>query len=82
MTKAHILRLARLRAAVTSGEAQRLRVASHLSINEVADACKVDQSTIWRWENGRRIPRGTAALRYAEFIDALQRQAAGGRESA
>lgn len=69
---AQLLRLSRIRAAVNSGEARRLREAAHLSIGEVARACGVDQSTVWRWERGTRTPRGRQALAYGELIDSLR----------
>ncbi|MEU0809545.1 helix-turn-helix transcriptional regulator [Streptomyces sp. NPDC005970] len=74
VTKTHVLRLAQVRAALVSGEARRLRIAAQLSIGEVAHECGVDQSTIWRWENGVRTPRGKAALAYGEVIDSLRKQ--------
>lgn len=80
MPKAQALRLVRLRAAVASGEAQRLRVAAKLSISEVADACGVDQSTVWRWEKGTRLPRGDHALEYADLIESLRQQFASERQ--
>ncbi|MEU1219184.1 helix-turn-helix domain-containing protein [Streptomyces microflavus] len=69
-----LLQLARVRAAVNSGEARRLREASDLSIGEVARACGVDQSTVWRWERGARKPRGGGALAYGELIDSLRNE--------
>ncbi|WP_173266521.1 helix-turn-helix domain-containing protein [Streptomyces pacificus] len=69
---AQLLRLSRIRAAANSGEARRLREAAHLSIAEVARACGVDQSTVWRWERGTRRPRGRQALAYGELIDSLR----------
>ncbi|WP_438478993.1 helix-turn-helix domain-containing protein [Streptomyces asiaticus] len=74
MAQVHLLRLAQVRAAVSSGEAERLRVAARLSIGEVARACGVDQSTVWRWENGMRKPRGRGALAYGELIESLRTQ--------
>ncbi|MET9876541.1 helix-turn-helix transcriptional regulator [Actinacidiphila glaucinigra] len=74
MAQAQILRLSWVRAAVSSGEARRLREAAHLSIGEVARACGVDQSTVWRWERGTRQPRGEHALRYADLIETLSEQ--------
>ncbi|WP_326597775.1 helix-turn-helix domain-containing protein [Streptomyces sp. NBC_01803] len=68
------LRLAEIRAAVSNGEARRLRVAADLSIGEVARACGVDQSTVWRWEKGTRRPCGHGALQYAKLIAELRRQ--------
>ncbi|GHA60943.1 hypothetical protein GCM10010330_10890 [Streptomyces tendae] len=72
MAQAQALRLADMRSALSSGEAERLRVDAQLSIGEVARACGVDQSTVWRWENGVRKPRGVAALAYAELIESLR----------
>lgn len=84
MAQAQALRLADVRTALTSGEAERLRVAAQLSIGEVARACGVDQSTVWRWERGIRKPRGEAALAYAELIDSLRKRSSptGERETA
>jgi DNA-binding transcriptional regulator YiaG len=74
MAQAQALRLADVRSALTSGEAERLRVAAQLSIGEVARACGVDQSTVWRWERGVRKPRGDAALAYGELIESLRKR--------
>ncbi|MFF7200483.1 helix-turn-helix domain-containing protein [Streptomyces sp. NPDC008141] len=74
VTETQVLRLADVRAAVSSGEAQRLRVAAQLSIGEVANAIGVDQSTVWRWEQGARKPRGEGALAYGELIKALRQK--------
>ncbi|MFF1702572.1 helix-turn-helix domain-containing protein [Streptomyces sp. NPDC058252] len=76
MNQAPILRLAGVRAAVSSGEARQLREMAQLSIGEVAKACGVDQSTVWRWERGTRKPRGEAALAYGELIESLRKKAA------
>lgn len=78
MSKAHALRLVRLRAAISSGETRQVRVAARLSISEMAAACGVDQSTLWRWEQGKRLPRGELATRYADVLEAIRT----GRESA
>jgi DNA-binding transcriptional regulator YiaG len=76
MTKAHALRLVQLRAAISAGETRQIRVAARLSISELATACGVDQSTLWRWEQGKRLPRGKHAVRYADVLDSLRRQTA------
>ncbi|WP_432135176.1 helix-turn-helix domain-containing protein [Streptomyces sp. bgisy154] len=76
---AQLLRLADVRSALSSGEAQHLREAADLSISEIARACGVDQSTVWRWERGLRKPRGTAALLYGQLIDELRARAAQSR---
>jgi DNA-binding transcriptional regulator YiaG len=68
------LRLAGVRAALANGEAKRLREAAQLSIGEVARACGVDQSTVWRWEQGKRLPRGRHAMQYADVLDSLKSQ--------
>jgi DNA-binding transcriptional regulator YiaG len=75
MAQAQILRLAWVRAAISSGEAQRLREEAQLTIGEVARACGVDQSTVWRWESGQRRPRGQPALKLASLIESLREAA-------
>lgn len=85
MSKAHALRLVQLRAAISSGETRQVRVAARLSISEMAAACGVDQSTLWRWEQGKRLPRGELAIRYADVLEALRKEPANrcdSRESA
>lgn len=69
------VKLAEVRALATSGAARRIRQRANLSLAEVAAACGVDQSTVHRWECGKRSPRGPAALRYAALLDALGRAA-------
>lgn len=64
-------RLARVRELIASGEAKRLRVAADVSLSEVAAACGVDTSSVWRWETGRRSPRGSDALQYARVLAML-----------
>lgn len=76
VTDTQVLRLAEVRAAAASGEAARLRLEAQLSLGEVARACGVDQSTVWRWENGERRPRGNAALLYGQIIDTLRQRVA------
>ncbi|WP_443041630.1 helix-turn-helix domain-containing protein [Streptomyces sp. B21-083] len=76
VTDTQVLRLAEVRAVVASGEAEQLRTVARLSIGEVARACGVDQSTVWRWERGTRRPRGEAALLYGQLIDRLRKQVA------
>lgn len=64
-------RLAEMRRLVATGEAKERRVAEGLGLSEVGDTCGVDASTVWRWENRRRVPRGQAALRYARVLEML-----------
>jgi DNA-binding transcriptional regulator YiaG len=80
MAQAQALLLADVRSALSSGEAERLRVAAQLSIGEVAQACGVDQSTVWRWERGVRKPRGEAALKYGELIESLRQRSSSADE--
>jgi transcriptional regulator with XRE-family HTH domain len=78
MAQTHILRLVQVRAALNSGEARRIREAARLTISEVARAVGVDQSTVWRWENGARVPRsGQQITAYSELIDSLRHQSTG-----
>ena len=72
MKTSDALRLAAARTAAGDGEARRLRQAARLSLADVAATCNVDQSTVHRWECGKRTPSLPAALRYAILLEGLQ----------
>lgn len=63
------VKLTKVRRLLSSGAAKGARVAAGLSLREMAAAAQIDPSTLWRWEEGQRIPHGAQALRY---FDALQ----------
>lgn len=63
--------LAVARRLAANGEARRLRVASGLSLGDIARDVGVGVSTVSRWETGQRSPRGEAALRYAGVLAEL-----------
>jgi DNA-binding XRE family transcriptional regulator len=67
------VRLALVRLKVADGTAQATRERAGLSRGDVGGTVGVDPSTIFRWETGLRTPRGSAALRYGELLDALER---------
>jgi transcriptional regulator with XRE-family HTH domain len=71
MTAEETVFLACVRDLVASGEARTRRVQAGLSLSDVARAVQVAPTTIWRWEGGRRSPRGQAALRYGHLLDSL-----------
>lgn len=62
-----------LRSWVTSGRALALRKTAGLSRSAVARDLAVAESALWRWENGRRIPRGMHAERYYRLLAKLDR---------
>ena len=66
-----LVRLANVRAATHAGAARSLRLAAGLSLREVAANVGVGVSTVYRWENGERRPRGEAAIRYGELLEVL-----------
>lgn len=66
-----LLDLAAMRAMTASGEARAVRVAARLSQAEVAAAALVSAAAISRWEAGRRVPQGVAAVRYARVLRVL-----------
>lgn len=76
MKRADALRLIRVREALSSGTAREQRIAARLSLAEVGALCGVDQSTVWRWETGKRTPRGPVALRYARVLETLRQEKA------
>lgn len=73
-TSRSVTSLAEARALIASGEARRIRRAARLSLAEVAADIPADLSAVGRWERGQRVPRGAAALRYAQLITQLRAQ--------
>ena len=67
-------KLARVREIVRSGAARSIRLAAGISTVELARAIGVSHVTVWRWEQGTRVPRGEAAIRYGEALDALMKR--------
>lgn len=65
--------VARARRALASGEGRKMRERNHLSLEECGRACNVDASTVFRWETGEHLPRTDHALRYARFLDQMNR---------
>jgi DNA-binding transcriptional regulator YiaG len=61
----------RARRLAGSGAAKSIRVAAGVSLPEVAHELEVAISTVWRWENGQRVPKGDASERYADLLDRL-----------
>lgn len=62
-----------LRELTSSGAARDIRVAARLSQSDIARSIDVDASTIARWEAGKRLPRGDAAIAYARLLQRLDR---------
>jgi DNA-binding transcriptional regulator YiaG len=72
MSTTGVSRLLEVRRLAESGEARGLRQRARLSLAEIAAACDVDTATVWRWETGRRRPRGSMAMRYLDVLDQLR----------
>jgi len=49
-----------------------LRVERHLTQAQIADALKVDQSTVSYWEKGRQEPNGKQRKRLCAFLNITQ----------
>lgn len=73
------LRLTEVRQMTGSGEARRIRLEAGLSLKELGAGCGSDQSTVFRWESGDRRPRGVAALRYLELLEAISAKLQSGK---
>jgi DNA-binding transcriptional regulator YiaG len=63
--------LARVRTAVRTGAARRVRLAAQITQPEIAADVQVSAAAISRWEAGERAPRGAAALRYLRVLERL-----------
>jgi DNA-binding transcriptional regulator YiaG len=56
-----------------TGAARALREDAGLSLAELARAAEVHKTTVFRWEQGLRRPRGEAAVRYLAVLEDLSR---------
>jgi transcriptional regulator with XRE-family HTH domain len=65
------LGIAVARRLAASGAGRSIRLRSALSLREVARRVGVEVSTVWRWENGQRAPRGPRAARWADLLNDL-----------
>jgi DNA-binding transcriptional regulator YiaG len=79
MDAEELVRLTRVRALATSGTARAIRIAAGLSLPLVAEAIGCGVSTVWRWEQGQRVPRGEPALRYGALLEELVAAGQGSR---
>lgn len=62
-----------LRGWLASGRALALRKDAGLARSGVARDLAVAESALWRWEHGRRVPRGAHAARYYRLLVKLDR---------
>ena len=65
------MQLAKVRSAVRTGTARRVRQAAGITQPEIAADVRVSAAAISRWEAGARTPRGAAALRYLRVLERL-----------
>jgi DNA-binding transcriptional regulator YiaG len=75
VTLKELQRLAEVRQLIASGEAKKRRILAGFSLSEVAGPCHVDTSTVWRWEEGIRTPRGQMAQRYWQVLTMMRPRA-------
>ncbi len=73
----NVEQLAAARALIASGEARRVRRAARVSLANVAHVIDADPSAVGRWERGDRVPRDSAARKYAWLIARLRAQQEG-----
>lgn len=73
MSVASLLEVSRVRTLIKDGHAREIRVKASVSASEVADALGVNASTVLRWEEGERAPRGETAQKYGELLEALRK---------
>lgn len=74
MTRPDLVDLADLREMVADGRARQLRESANLSRADIGRAAGIGEVTVWRWENGKRRPTGSAALRYARVLRLLEQR--------
>lgn len=82
MRRSDALLLSEARRAARDGSAKRLRIAAGMTQAEEAAVCGVTAATVSRWESGDRVPRGTAALRWARLLVDLRKSLDGAQADA
>jgi DNA-binding transcriptional regulator YiaG len=70
--------ISRARALASSGAARSIREAAGITLRELAENLETSVSTVWYWEQGRKVPRSDYALRYGQILDELLRVHRGG----
>lgn len=73
MDRKDALALVNLRRLLASGQAREIRRVHGLSLEEAGAAVQTSAATIFRWEESQRTAHGAVAVRYAHFLEALQR---------
>lgn len=74
MTKEALLGVAAARRYAQSGAGLAIRKRARLSQREVGAVVGTTGQSIGNWETGVSAPRGEAAIRWAELLDALVEQ--------
>lgn len=75
-----LVAVVRLRADVRAGLVREVRERAGLSQAEVANAVGAHRATVTLWEQGRRVPHGQAAVRYAHLLDKLRQEVGEGAQ--
>jgi DNA-binding transcriptional regulator YiaG len=65
------LALVRVRAALRTGAARRVRQAAGLTKIEIARSIGTSHACVSRWESGDRVPQGAPAIRYLRLLERL-----------
>lgn len=73
MKQRDLERLSAVRVACRNGQARAIRVNAGLTQDEIAQTVRRSQTTVALWESGQRVPRGEAALRYADVLESLSK---------
>jgi DNA-binding transcriptional regulator YiaG len=68
--KIDAIAVAYARELVRSGRAREIRLAADLSLADVAEHLETTAPSVFRWENGARVPR-RLAVAYAELLNEL-----------
>ena len=64
--------MALARRLLADGTARKTRIRNGLSLADMAGPAGITPATLWRWEQGRRVPRTSEALlRYGQLLGQL-----------
>lgn len=71
MTTEDLLLISAARNHVKAGTGKRIRIEAGLTLAHIGSVVGASGSTVWRWEEGHRQPRGERAAKWAKLLAEL-----------
>ena len=68
MTTEDLLLISAARNHIKSGTGKAIRIEAGLTLAQIGSVVGASASTVWRWEEGHRQPRGDHAAKWAKLL--------------